>query len=183
MMKKILLTSAGFENKVIENKFIELLNKDIGESKALFITTAAVEPDAIMVLPKCLEDLLNCGILKKNITVYDMHKLITFEEIKKYDAVYVCGGNTSYLVDRINEVGFKKIIDQFIENGGIYIGVSAGSVAASGEYSNGLDFIHNKLDVHCDKGTKSGIIKTNDMLYLTDNQAILITDDDIIIIE
>ena len=30
-MKKILLTSTGFENKNIENKFLELLNKDSKE--------------------------------------------------------------------------------------------------------------------------------------------------------
>lgn len=182
-MKKILLTSAGFENKRIEEEFMELIDKEARDIKALFITTAAVEPDAIMVLPKCLEDLLNCGILKENITVYDMHKLIEFEEIKKYDVIYVCGGNTTYLVNRIREVGFKNRVNAFIQNGGIYIGVSAGSVAASGEYENGLDFIKNKLGVHFDKGTESGVVRNEGPIYLTDNQAVLITDEVIKIIE
>lgn len=75
-MKKILLTSAGFENKNIKNKFMELVGKKATNIKALFITTAAVELSAIMVLPECLEDLLNCGIPSENMTVYDMHKLI-----------------------------------------------------------------------------------------------------------
>lgn len=182
-MKKILLTSAGFENKVIENKFIELVNKRPCDIKALFVTTAAIEPDAIMVLPKCLEDLLNCGIPIKNITVYDMHKLLSISELKKYDVIYMCGGKTSYLVDRINEIGFKKVVDEYIANGGIYIGVSAGSIAACGKYKNGLNFIENIIDVHCDVGSKNGKITTSDNIYLTNNQAILITDECATIIE
>jgi len=182
-MKKILLTSAGFENKVIQNKFMELMNKKVEEIKALFIVTAAIHPDAIMVLPKCLEDLLHCGILMKNITVYDMHKCMKLEELKMYDVVYVCGGSTSYLVNRMNEVGFKSVVQQYVLNGGIYIGVSAGSVAASGNYSNGLGFIKNQLDVHCDKGSNKGIIETEDIISLTNQQAIFVTDDCTMIIE
>jgi len=56
-MKKILLTSAGLENKVVENKFMELIGKKAKEIRVLFITTAAVEPEAIQVLPKCLDDM------------------------------------------------------------------------------------------------------------------------------
>lgn len=182
-MKKILLTSAGFENETIKNKFLELVEKSPKNIKALFITTAAVEPDAIMMLPECLNDLLNCGIPMENIIVYDMHKLIDLSELEKYDVVYVCGGKTSYLVDRINEVGFKPVIDKYISNGGIYIGVSAGSVAACGKYKQGLNFIDNIIDVHCDKGSSIGKIKTLDNIYLTNEQAILITDDGATVIE
>ena len=183
MIKKILLTSAGFENKAIEKKFMELVEKEACYIKALFITTAAIEPEAIMVLPKCLEDLLNCGIPMQNITVYDMHKLMSQEELEKYDVVYVCGGKTSYLVDRMNEVGFKKVIDEYIKRGGIYIGVSAGSVVASGKYEFGLNFISNQIEVHCDEGTSAGKIETLETIYLTNSQAILITDRESRIIE
>lgn len=176
-MRKILLTSAGFENKVIKDKFLELVNKDPTDIKALFITTAAVEVDAIMVLPKCMEDLLNCGIRIENITVYDMHKLISMDELEKYDVVYVCGGKTSYLVDRFKEVGFKEQMDKYLENGGIYIGVSAGSVAASGKYKDGLNFIKNNIDVHCNKKTPNQVIESLDDIYLTNDQAILILND------
>ena len=156
---KVLLTSAGFENKNIEKCFLELVEKDVKDIKVLFIITAAIEVDAIKVLPKCLDDLLDCGINEENITVYDMHKLISFEVLNKYDAIYVCGGKTSYLVDRIKEIGFKEIVYKYLENGGIYIGVSAGSVASSGSYEDGLDFIKNKVEVHCTKGTTTDKIR------------------------
>ena len=182
-MKKILLTSTGFDNENIMNKFIDLLNVDAKDAKVLFIITAANDPDAVRILSGCLDDLTKCGITDDNITVYDMHKLISQEEINKYDAIYVCGGSTKYLVDRIKELNIKPVIDKYIENGGIYIGVSAGSVCASGKYKDGLRFIENVLDVHCDKGTGIGVINSSDDIYLTDNQAIFIDDNEKIIFE
>ena len=173
-MKKIILTSTGFDNENIMNKFIELLNVNVKNAKVLFIITAANDPDAVRVLSGCLDDLTKCGVKDNNITVYDMHKLISQEEINKYDAIYVCGGNTKYLVDRIKELNIKPVIDKYIENGGIYIGVSAGSVCASGKYKDGFGFIENKLNVHCDKGTSNGVINFNDDIYLTNNQALFI---------
>ena len=182
-MKKILLTSTGFDNENIKNKFIELLNTNIENAKVLFIITAANDPDAVRILSGCLDDLTKCGITDKNIKVYDMHKPISQEEINQYNAIYVCGGSTKYLVERMDEIKFKTTIDEYISQGGVYVGVSAGSVCASGKYENGLGFIENRLDVHCDKGTNNGIITSNDDLYLTNNQAIYISDSEKIIFE
>jgi len=112
-----------------------------------------------------------------------MHRLLTQDEINQYDAIYVCGGSTKYLVDRISELNFKSIINNYIENGGIYIGVSAGSVAASGNYQNGLCLIKNNLDVHCGSGTENGIITTDNDILLTDKQAIFIDGNENIIFE
>ena len=182
-MKKILLTSTGFDNENIMNKFIDLLNVAVKDARVLFIITAANDPDAVRVLSGCLDDLTKCGITDNNITVYDMHKLISQEEINKYDAIYVCGGSTKYLVDRIKELNIKPVVDKYIENGGIYIGVSAGSVCASGKYKDGLGFIENILDVHCDKGTPNGVINSNNDIYLTNNQAIFIDENEKIIFE
>ena len=182
-MKKILLTSTGFDNENIKNKFIELLDADIKNVKVLFIITAANDPDAVRVLSGCLDDLTKCGITDENIKVYDMHKPISQYKINQYNAVYVCGGSTKYLVERMDEIGFKATIDEYISQGGVYVGVSAGSVCASGKYQNGLGFIENRLDVHCDKGTSNGIITSNDDIYLTNNQAIYISDIEKIIFE
>ncbi len=182
-MKKILLTSTGFENRNIENKFLELLNKEPEKAKVLFIITAAIDIGAVKILSKCADDLLNCGIKEENITVYNMHKAIKEEELQKFDAIYVCGGTTKYLVERMYEVNFKEVVNKFINNGGIYIGVSAGTVATSGKYENNLEFIKNKIDVHCEKGSKNGVIVNEDAIDLTDNQAIYINDKEMVIFE
>lgn len=182
-MKKILLTSTGFDNENIMNKFIELLNVDTNEAKILFIITAANDPDSIRILSGCLDDLTKCGIKDENITIYDMHRLISQDDIYKYDAIYVCGGSTEYLVERIKEINFKSVVGNYIENGGIYIGVSAGSLCASRNYKDGLNLLGNKLEVHCNNGTSNGLINSSNDIYLTDNQAIYINNDDIIIFE
>lgn len=182
-MKKILLTSTGFTNKNIEKKFLEILKKNPNEAKILFIITAAIEPDDIRILPACLDDLTNCGIKDTNIKICDLHKIINQKELNEYDAIYVCGGSTKHLVSRMNELNFNQSLTKYIKQGGIYIGVSAGSVCASKNYPNGLNLIDNILDVHCDKGSNNGIINNTENIYLTDNQALLITDKEIIVFE
>lgn len=183
-MKKVLLTSAGFDNKKIADKFLELINKPVEEIKILFITAAAVEVDAIMVLPSCIEDLTKvCGIKVDNIDVYDMHKLINEEEINKYDGIYMCGGSSEYLVERIDEIGFKDLLYKYLDNGGVYVGVSAGSTCGCGRYETGLNFIKNKLQVHQERGSNNGPILNDGEIFLTNNQAILITDEVVEIFE
>ena len=51
-MKRIILTSAGFENKNIERIFINMLNNPVDKAKVLWIPTAAIDEDAKAVLPK-----------------------------------------------------------------------------------------------------------------------------------
>jgi len=178
-MKKILLTSTGFDNINIKNKFIDMLNRDIDDIKILFIITAANDPDSVRILSGCLDDLTSCNIKDSNIYVYDMHTCISKEEITKYDAIYVCGGSTKKLVSRIIELNMVDIFNYYINNGGIYIGVSAGTLVAH----NPLNFISNNLDVHCEVGSNNGLITNNDDINLTDKQAILITDNEKIIFE
>ena len=50
--------------KRIEKQFTDMLQKSPSETKAIFILTAANSPDAIDVLPTCLNDLglLKCGL-------------------------------------------------------------------------------------------------------------------------
>jgi len=87
------------------------------------------------------------------------------------------------LVSRMEEINFKQTVSEYIVNGGIYVGVSAGSVCASGKYPNGLGFINNVLDVHCDIGTENGRIKTDEKVCLTNNQVIFIDDNGMEIFE
>ena len=60
---------------------------------------------AIEVLPKCMNDLLKVGIPKQNIRVFDMHQNMPIDELKTYDVVYLTGGRTSYLPERVNDTG------------------------------------------------------------------------------
>lgn len=153
---RVLLTSAGLETEEIKECFVDMADKEMSLVKALFIPTAAIDAGAIEVLPKCMNDLLKCGILDKNINVYDLHAGMEIEELLQYDVVYLCGGNTHYLLERINDTKFNKSLMEYINSNGLVIGVSAGSLIFSNNLCNNLGLIDTKLDVHCITGERKG---------------------------
>ena len=59
---RVMLTSCGLETQKIKDCFLTMLGKEGAKAKALFIPTAAIDADAIEVLPKCMNDLLKCGM-------------------------------------------------------------------------------------------------------------------------
>ena len=72
----LLLTSCGLETETIRQAFLQMLRKPAGQTKALFIPTAANSPDAVEVLPKCLGDLLRCDIPLPDIST--IHERMSF---------------------------------------------------------------------------------------------------------
>lgn len=86
---RVMLTSCGLETERLKACFLSLLGKAPEHAKALFIPTAAIDADAISVLPKCMNDLLRCGIPKENIRVFDLHREMPTDELKK-TIFYIC---------------------------------------------------------------------------------------------
>ena len=153
---RVMLTSCGLETEKITAEFLEMLGKPAAGAKALFIPTAAIDADAVEVLPKCMNDLLKCGIPKENIRVFDLHRDMPADELKTYDVVYLTGGRTSYLLERINDTGFRNTLLAYIREGGFVIGVSAGSIIFAGNLPGNLGLVDTKLDVHCEKSSFTG---------------------------
>jgi peptidase E len=183
---KIMLTSCGFETKAIQKQFLNYIDKSIADVKALFIPTAAIDADAIGVLPKCMNDLLKCKIKKENITVYDLHKPINNNDLALYDVIYLCGGNAQYLLSRVNEIGFNHQLFDFINRNGIVVGVSAGSLILANNMPDSLSIIKQRLNVHCSNFSceKAGIVDENkDCIMLGNEQALIIENNNLIIIE
>ena len=175
-MKRILLTSAGFENPNIQRCFLELLRKPADEARALFIPTAAIDEDARAVLPKCRGDLLGAGVLPERITDFDLDREMDADELGGYDAVYFCGGSTEYLLERVKAVGFDRAVDAALERGLVYVGVSARNLPGN------LGYLPRELQVHCECGSPRGELPEG-TVYLTNAQAIKILDGDAEIIE
>ena len=173
---RVMLTSCGLETEKIKNHFLEMLGKDPADALALFIPTAAIDADAVAVLPKCMEDLLKCGIPKENIKVFDLHESIPEDELKAFDVIYFCGGRTSYLLNRINATGFRDSLLSYIRDNGLVIGVSAGSIIFAGNLPDNLGLLDTKLDVHCDKSSFSGKVSfpPDENIRLSNNAAMLI---------
>ena len=65
--------------------------------------------------------------------------------LRPYDEVYVCGGNP----ERIHELHFRSALLTWIGCGGVYVGVSAGSVIATRNLENHLGLLDGTLQVHC----------------------------------
>ena len=184
-MKKIILTANGFDNKNIGKTFLTFADKRAENIKVVFVPTAANNADAIEVLPGCMHDLLDLGIPGKNIYVYDLHYKMEHNEFSEFDAIYFCGGSSQYLLQRINDTGFNASLKQFVENGGIYIGVSAGSIVAANNLPENLGYIDCKLHVHGNEGIDTGIFNPKDYseIRIPDYRAIIITGDNYEVIE
>ena len=155
---RVMLTSCGLETEQIKEHFLRMLGKESAETKALFIPTAAIDADAIEVLPKCMNDLLKCGIQKENIRVFDLHQNIPVDELETYDVVYLTGGRTSYLLERINDTGFRDSLLTYIRDNGFVIGVSAGSIIFANNLPGNLELLDTKLDVHCESSSYTGSV-------------------------
>ncbi len=107
-----------------------------------------------------MNDLLKCGVFDENIRVYDLHAGMEIEELRNYDVVYLCGGDTQYLLDRINDTKFNKSLMEYIHSNGFVMGVSAGSLIFANNLRGNLGLIDTRLEVHCAEGEKRGKLCT-----------------------
>ncbi|MGN1019438.1 MAG: Type 1 glutamine amidotransferase-like domain-containing protein [Aristaeellaceae bacterium] len=150
----VLLTSCGLETPAITERFLRMLSRPPQEARAIFIPTAANSPDAIDVLPKCLNDLVKCGFRRENILVYDLHRPMGGEAFG-YDVIYLCGGSPTWLMQRVNEAGFDRTLHAFIRRGGVVLGVSAGSMIFADCMPDSLGYLACPLHVHSGEDTRA----------------------------
>lgn len=176
-MKRLLLTSTGFENPEFARLFLREAGIPAEKIKALFIPTAAVDEEAKAMLPKCYADLTGCGILPENITVYGLDRKLDESEISSYNVIYVCGGSSGYLLERMNSIGFSGILETAFRHNVIYIGVSAGSVVCGSNFEHNLGFVDKNIRVHMETGYIG-----SDRIDLTNSQAIWICENDMTIL-
>lgn len=182
---RILLTSTGFDNKKFERLFIDNIGKPIKEVRVLFVPTAANDKESKEVVPFCRKELIDAGVLSKNIVTYNLDRPMEIRELMSFDAIYFCGGSETHLMKAIHKANFANVLIKAVKNGLFYIGVSAGSMIATGSVKNNLGFIPNPLEPHCEKDvTPDGKIPKGKIpINISDNQAVWITNDDAIIIQ
>lgn len=98
----------------------------------LFMDTAA-EPelkDGDEWLQNDLKSLQNQGYQVDRYTVTGQTKEDIEKKIDEYDVLYMCGGNTAYLLNKLRRTGAYEMIIEKVKNGKPYIGTSAGSIIA-----------------------------------------------------
>jgi dipeptidase E len=188
---KLLLTSAGFLNKEVSDIFLSLLKKPAKQINIIFIPTASRTELELKYVDESIQELINLGIT--NITTLNLDHKVKVEEINNADVIYVCGGNTFYLLQKIRESSLDQLLPIF---NGVYVGVSAGSIVVgpSIEVSNlppadkndtnlsnltGINLVDFAVSPHFDK--KDLVTVENfknqvnyEIIVLTDNQAVLV---------
>lgn len=175
---RVMLTSCGLETKQLEQAFLTMLGKAPKQARVLFVPTAAIDAGAVMVLGKCMNDMLKVGIPENQITVFDLHCTMAMAELSQYDVVYLCGGRTQYLLDRMNDTGFNHVLMQYIADGGMVIGVSAGSLIFTNNLAGNLGLLDTTLSVHSSHGAAPGKLTSPlaPEIRLSNTGAILVRD-------
>jgi dipeptidase E len=137
---KLLLTSSGIKNESIRSALVELLGKPISESTALFVPTGIYPfPGGgggayraicgVSSSPLCELGWKSVGVLELTaLTSIDRKAWVpTLEAI---DALLVFGGDVLYLSYWMEKSGLNQLLASR-QRDLVYIGVSAGSMAAS----------------------------------------------------
>jgi len=129
---KLFLISNDLETKH-KDDFIDLLGKENPE-KALVVTAAAVpygQPSPEWV-ERSIGALNVLGTKKIDRTNLEEGSLVP-EDLSVYDFVFLTGGNTFYLAYRLKVTGFGELLKKYIEEGGIFLGSSAGAIVLMDE--------------------------------------------------
>ena len=127
-MTKLLLTSTGLANQNITNQFLQIIDKPVSQIKIIFVPTASRTEEELKYVHESKKELLDLGISENNIKTLNLDMPVSFEEVEDFDVIYVCGGNTFYLLKKVRETGFDKVIIEFAKTDKLYFGVSAGSI-------------------------------------------------------
>jgi dipeptidase E len=120
-MNRLILTSQAWKSLI---KFRTILKKGM---KVAFIATAADLYKDKSFVEKDKRRLIQMGL---KIVDYDLkrkNKTKLFSDLEKLEIIFFSGGNTFYLLEKMQDSGFDKVLRKLLSRGIIYIGSSAGS--------------------------------------------------------
>ena len=148
----LLLTSSGIKNKSIHDALVDLLGKPINESNALFIPTALypfsvgalMAWDAICGERSSMLSQLgwkSVGILELT-ALPSIDKSAWIPTVQNADALLFWGGDPVYLNYWMHESGLTDLLPT-LRDEAVYVGVSAGSIAASSIYGETFHKSHS----------------------------------------
>jgi len=126
-MKNLFLASVARNTLDI---FVKSLKRPASKLKVAFIPTAG---NLIVDNWFVLEDrkkLLELGFSVIDINLEGKIAKELSKEMIEIDIVFFAGGNTFYLLQEVRKSGFDKIVIEFVNQGGMYIGSSAGTLLA-----------------------------------------------------
>ena len=123
-MSKLFLSGGGHANKT--KKLDRLFEAHLPKSKRVLYIPIAMPPKKY-TFGQCY-DWIRVVFPKLKIDMWTDLSNRKFEDVNKYDAIYIGGGNTFYLLDQIRSTKFDKLLTKFYKVGGIIYGLSAGAI-------------------------------------------------------
>ncbi len=196
--RNLFLTSSGLSDDM-KKRFFDIIGKSPEEVKILYIPTAGIETDGAREgFAVCFHELSSMGIRYENILVYNLElilskgyqrtyssfvaapymitRLLTIEELHSFDAVVVSGGDAAVLCREMVRTGFDRAIEKAINDGLVYVGISAGSMYAAGNFDDGLHIISNPIIPHWNGAKITELSNCRDTIRLADGQAVYVED-------
>lgn len=198
---KLLLTSEGFNVNTnnIFNAFITLINKDVVDIKISLFSVFQSESDQ-HYLKLNIDLLVSLGFKRNNISSINICEANNENNFQNMDVLYMCWWNTYFIMNCLRENWYISDILKYLNQGGIYIWHSAGSIILGPNINTETDSNNinlqdlNWLNIfdfwilpHFDKLSEEKITKLRknykyDFVCLKDNQALLINENQISII-
>ena len=140
---KLILSSQIFGDVDATTNAFKEIKKDVSKLKILLIATPCLPfgPERDIV------ELLEWGFKRENIIVFNPWEKDKFSNLD-IDIVYVTGGNTFTGLKVIKDTSFDKDIINYVNNGVLYIGKSAGAHIATKNIEHILEYDENEIGTH-----------------------------------
>lgn len=126
---KLILSSCDFRNENSRQCILDNIGLPIENCRVLYFPNEKATYERIHS-GFYVNRLLEFGFSKENIMVFDYDSPSSFTNLK-IDAIYISGGNTFKMLQNIKKCCFDKELVNYVQNGVVYIGGSAGAHIAS----------------------------------------------------
>lgn len=137
---------------------LPLLDKAPDSLSVAFIPTAG---DLYMEKPWMEADrnkLIDLGFHVADVDIKEFSKEQLMQKLSTVDIIFVAGGTTTYLLEKVRQSGFDQIVKDLVKTGVIYIGSSAGSVLAGPNVEVDRIYDHRNLGRELDSYEGLGLV-------------------------
>lgn len=175
-----------FTSYGLDTRYSDFMNSYDDIIKILNDKKVAIIPNAKLKNQDRTSSIVAKEELEKNNITADIIDINTEKLIiKKYDALYLSGGEPKYLMDAIINSKLFDDIKKFIDNGGIIIGQSAGAMIFNKEYldtstqkllimNNGFDYFNKIIVPHYNNLPEEILDKIpSDVIKIKDNDRLI----------
>ena len=197
-MKQIFLTSSA--DQVLPDIVKNIPQTPTSYNLAFITTASEVETGDHWWITADKNKLVKLGFSVDEFSITGMTQNSIEDRLKDKNGIFVCGGNTFYLLDQVIKTGFDQILQTKINEDILYIGSSAGSMIigkridlvstiddrskAPDLKSNGLGIIDIALLPHWGSSSfKQEYNKGFDSMYVKDVKIIPISDNQYLFVQ